>query len=332
MRILIAVLLSLVSQACLAISPDEIIANNTHAVVYLEVTDSSGGVVDHGTGFIVSHDGYIITVAHLKVTPTQQMWAIIGQKSGVRFQLSFRETDEASDMALWQLPQSASCRYAVILSTAPVKVLDRVLALGFPANEGLTPSRINITNLSSASHGFYKADGFLRPGNSGGPVFNESGQVIAIVQGGTLPGTDFNDLVPIAPAITLIKKRGVRAGIDKAVSFDFSCYASCPAKSNGVESWAVEGPWSAHTGWLPGGHNQGDECKGLIARDLATNSDSEIILSPGSGKRCSEDGNVGMCEEIKEGVVVQYMYFCKGTIRSGPTYVDKPSPACGLWN
>lgn len=331
MRIFFAVILSLFVQAAIAASPNEIIANNTHAIVYIEVTDNAGGVLDHGTGFIVSHDGYIVTAAHIKVDPTQRMWAVVGQKVGVRFPLSFRDADDASDVALWQLPQSAACRHAATLSTSPINVLDRVLALGFPNNDGLTPSRINISNLTSP-RGFYKSDGFLRPGNSGGPVFNENGQVVAIVQGGTLPGTDNNDLIPIAPAVSLIKKRGVQAGIDKPVEFDLSCYASCPAKSNGVEKWAIEKPWSAHTGWLPGGHNQSDECKGLIARDVALDPDSEIALAPSASPRCSDNPNVGMCEDVKEGIVVQYMYFCKGTFRSGPTYISKPSPVCGLWN
>ena len=331
MRYLLATISCLFVHASWAISPAEIVVQNTRAVVYLEVTDGSAGVVYHGTGFVVSHDGYVITVAHLKVPTGHRIWATIGQKAGIRFPLSFRDVDEGSDVALWQLPQSAACRYAVALSSKPVKIFDRVVALGFPRNDGLTPSALNISNTMTA-RGFYKSDGFLQPGNSGGPVFNEDGLVVALVEGGGIPGTANNDLVPIAPAINLIRKHGVQAGIDKPISFERSCYSFCRIKANGVEKWGIERPWSAHTGWLPGGHNQGDECKALMARDLAANPDARIKLDAGEGRRCKENPNAGMCEDVKAGIVVQYMYFCKGVFRSEPTYFSKQTPACGIWN
>src|SRR3954447_11245393 len=86
-----------------AVTASDIIANNTRAVVYLEVTDAAGGSLDTGTGFIVSHDGYVVTVAHLKADPTQKMWATIAQRAGTRYPLQLRESDDAADVALWQL-------------------------------------------------------------------------------------------------------------------------------------------------------------------------------------------------------------------------------------
>jgi hypothetical protein len=320
----------LLLRSALAVTPEEIIANNTRAIVYLQVEDSSGGVLDTGTGFIVSHDGYVVTAAHIKADPTQKMWAVIGQRQGTRFQLAFRDSDELSDLALWQLPQSASCRYAVTLGVTPVKVLDRLLVIGFPGNDGLTPARVGISNLSS-QRGFYKADGFLRPGNSGAPAFNEAGQVVAVVQGGTLPGTENNDLVPIAPAIALLRKRGVNAGIGSPVPFDLACYASCRSPSHDVEKWTVERPWGpVNTGWVSGGHTRRGECDKLIAAELAANPGAKIDLLPGEGT----PQTTGMWEASQKDVFghVDYMYFCKGTFRSGPVYIEKQSAACGLWN
>lgn len=330
MRLMVLTLSVLLGDVAFAVTPDQIVANNTRAIVYLQVEDNGGGILDRGTGFVVSHDGYIVTAAHLKVDATQKMFAVIGQREGTRYSLAFREANESADVALWQLPQSASCRYTVTLGTSPVRVLDRVLAMGFPGNEGLTPSRIGINNLTS-QRGFYKADGYLRTGNSGGPVFNEAGQVVAIVQGGTLPGTENNDLIPIALAIDLIKKRGVQASIDAPVPFDSSCYASCRAPAHGVEKWTIEKTWGpVDSGWLSGGHNRGDECNKLIAAALAANSGAQIDLLPGEGS----PNTTGMWEESKKDVFghVEYKYYCKGTFRSGPIYVEKQSPECGLWN
>jgi hypothetical protein len=40
-----------------AMTSQEIVTQNTRAVVFLEVHDENGGVTETGSGFIVSHDG-----------------------------------------------------------------------------------------------------------------------------------------------------------------------------------------------------------------------------------------------------------------------------------
>ncbi|HVW54135.1 MAG TPA: serine protease [Rhizobiaceae bacterium] len=304
-----------------ATPPTEIVANNTRAIVYLQVEDANGGVLDRGTGFIVSHDGYIVTAAHLKVEPNQKMWAVIGQREGIRFPLQFREADEDSDTAIWQLPQSASCRYAATLSDKRAKVMDKALVIGFPGKEGLTPAAVDIENTASQL-GFYKANGYLEPGDSGAPVFNEAGKVIALVEGGRLPGTNNNDLVPISAAISLLKKRGAEIGIDAPIPFESSCYASCANPANGIAGWTTQMNWAKDTGWLPGGNNYTKACNALMAGIAAAQPGSQVELSP-----CTQT----FCEDNKHGPTVLYKYHCKGLIRSGPIYATKQSPACGLW-
>ncbi|MGE4045291.1 MAG: serine protease [Acetobacteraceae bacterium] len=314
----------LLSAEVYAASPKAIIDSNTPAIVYLEVTDDKGSFMDSGTGFIVSRDGYIVTVAHVKPAPGQKLWAVIGQREGTRYPLSFRDADESLDVALWQLPQAAVCRAAVTISSKSVNVLDRVLVLGFPEKDGLTPSGVGINNTSTPEHGFYKADGFLRPGNSGGPAFNEAGQVVAIVQGGTMPGTSNNDLIPISLAINLIKKRGVQAGIDTALPYENSCFSLCRHSSHGIERWGTQKDWGpVNSGWLDGGHNPADECNKLVAAALAGKPDAQIEFLPGER---------GQWQESKKDVFghVEYRYSCKGIFRADPVYGEKQSPACPL--
>jgi len=219
-----------------AASKKEIQDNNTQAIVYLEITDKeTGQVVDSGSGALVSHDGYVITVNHLKASPNQTMWGVVGERFGTRFPLDFREADAGNDVALWQFPQSQTCRSAVTLTKKSVEVHESVLAIGFPSNHGLTPANSSITNLQS-ERGFYRVDGQLESGFSGGPVFNEEGKVIGLVQGGKLPGTQNNDIVPISLAITLISKRNVLAGIESEIPFKESCYVRCRNPSPDVEA------------------------------------------------------------------------------------------------
>lgn len=327
---LIVLILTFVTFSLHAASPQEILRRNSRAIVYLQVEDNNGQVLNRGSGFIVSQDGYIVTVAHLKVEPTQRMRAVIGQRDGTFYTLQFRAADDSSDIALWQLPQSTVCRHSITISTSHPKVMDRLLVIGFPGNDGLTPAAVNINNLTSAL-GFYKADGELRPGNSGAPAFNESGNVVAIVEGGAIAGAQNNDLIPIAPAVALLKKRGVQANIDQTVPFDEACYASCRHVSHGIERWEREAPWGPkNTGWLGGGNNRTDQCNSIIAAEKASDPAVEIELLPGEGI----ENLTGMWEKSKIDVFgrVEYKYFCKGTIRSNPVYVEKQSSACGLWN
>lgn len=179
---------------------------------------------------------------------------------------------------------------------------------------------MGINNLSTPEHGFYKADGYLRPGNSGGPAFDEAGQVVAIVQGGTMPGTDNNDLIPIALAVSLIKKRNVQAGIDAGVPYEDSCYSACPDVSHGTIGWKSEKPWGPVN---IGHHNQTDECTKLIAAALAGQPNAQIEFLP---------DKQGKWEDHKKDVLghVEYIFYCKGILRSGPIYATKQSPACPL--
>jgi S1-C subfamily serine protease len=146
---------------------NSITAANTGAVVYIQIEDSKGEHVGSGTGFIVSSDGYVVTVEHLKVEADQRIWAVIGQRYGTRLPLAYREKDEENDVALWQLPQSNSCRQSVILSNAAVQSYpEPALVLGFPGTQGLTPIPLSILN-RSPEHDFYKTDGYLDHGDSG---------------------------------------------------------------------------------------------------------------------------------------------------------------------
>jgi hypothetical protein len=327
--LLVSTLLLLTSStALLAGSPVEIMNDNTRAVVYLEIDDGQGQFIDSGTGFVVSSDGYVVTAAHIKVDPGQTLYGVVGQRQGTKFALEPRESDAGSDVAVWQLPQASTCRQSVIISTKSAQVLDRAVVLGFPGRDGLTPAPVNIQNLHGDG-GMYKSDGFLREGYSGGPVFNEDGQVIAIVSGGSSVGGGNNNLVPIALAVDLLKKRGVAFAAGAPIPFEDRCYATCRAREHGIEKWTSEISWEANSGELSGGHTQIGECDKLKAAALVGHPDSEINFLPGSGT----ENTTGMWEKSWKDFVgnPHYVYYCKGVLRSGAVYRLKQSPACGLW-
>lgn len=326
--ILAVALLGVECANAFATSPKEILESNTRAIVFIQIENADGGFVNSGTGFIVSQDGFILTAAHLKADPVQRAYATIGQRDGTRYKIELREADDGTDTALWKLPQSPNCRQSVVLTKKPVRVLDRAVALGFPERDGLTPAAFSINNLNGA-YGFFKADGLLRHGHSGGPVFNEDGRVIAFVEGGVIAGAEANDLVPIAPAISLLTKYGVEFSLENAKEFARSCYASCRNSAHGVERWTTEVAWNDNSGWLSGGNNRQTQCTQLITGAQASSPGSIVELLPGEGS-----DRTGMWEESKKDIFghVEYKYFCQGKLKSGPIYKQLQSPACGLWN
>ncbi|KFC69248.1 hypothetical protein FG93_03294 [Bosea sp. LC85] len=204
--LLLAIACVSIHTAASAKSPHDILAESAEAIVFLEAQDTQGKVLITGTGFIVSRDGYVVTVAHNFSDGAAKLFAVIGARQGVRFQLDPREMNIEKDVAVWQLPQSSSCRHVIPLSATQPKVFDGVLAVGFPGDAGLTPNPLSIQNPSTRT-GLIRGNGLLQPGYSGGPVLNESGEATGIVQGGTIAGAQANDFVPIAVALDLIRRR-----------------------------------------------------------------------------------------------------------------------------
>lgn len=309
----------------IAKTPSAIQEDNARSIIFVQKVDEHGAELMSGTGVIVSHDGYMITANHLAPTqPGEQLIATIGQKVGTRYPLEFRDSDAQRDLALFQLPQSSSCRATSVLSDKPLDESQHLVALGFPGERGLSHANVNITNKHTPL-GFYASDGQLEEGYSGGPVFNEAAEIIGIVQGGTISGARSNDIVPIAAAVAMIKKLGVAASIGNSIPFDNSCYASCRAPEHGIERWGHEENWTSHSGRMNGGNNQTDMCNGMIAAKLAASPPgSRIDLDPGPS---------GMWETSDKDILghVTYVYYCKGMLRSSPIYKEMRSPACQLW-
>lgn len=330
--LLFAALASLMMSVALAKTPQEILADATRAIVHLEAQNVNGEFLISGTGFIVSRDGYIVTVAHNFPDGAAKLFAVIGARQGVRFELEPREINAERDVSVWQLPQSPSCRQVVPLSTSLPKVFDRVVALGFPGDVGLTPATLSVQNLSTPL-GFVRGDGLLQPGYSGGPILNENGEAVGIVQGGTIAGAQANDFIPIVVALDLIRKRTAAVEPGKIEPYALSCYSKCRNQSHGVERWGTVRPWPgsaspdgrAWSGRLNGGHGRKQVCDGLVAAYLAQNPGSQIEI-PQDDEHMNEESSKNIIRHV------EYRYWCKGTERRDPIYNMRQSDACALWD
>lgn len=131
----------------------------------------------NGTGFVVSEQGHILTCAHVLVGDRFQVISEHGDRRSVEI----LGKDETCDLAIL---------YADALSEPPLTFADpatiaegqTVYALGHPLGLDFTLSRGIISNRRRVRSGvsLLQTDVSLNPGNSGGPLVNEQGEVIGV--------------------------------------------------------------------------------------------------------------------------------------------------------
>lgn len=147
----------------------------------------AGGYVqaNAGTGFLISEDGYLLTNAHV-VADAEEIRVELSDGRQLQARLVKMER-EASDLALLKI--EAAGLHAVVLGDSDAAAVgDWVCTIGNPLGElsfSLTtgylsagPRRIDT---GSATLTMLQTNAAFNKGNSGGPLFNEAGKVIAMV-------------------------------------------------------------------------------------------------------------------------------------------------------
>lgn len=136
----------------------------------------------HGTGFLADTlDGVVLTNAHVvEAAEGDEISAVIDSLTRVRAQVLAR--DPEADIAVLRLHQDyVTGRFRVPLQhpvdKAPVVAGERLVAMGYPLNQGLT---ITSGIASSIRAGAIISDVNINPGNSGGPLINVDGEAVAI--------------------------------------------------------------------------------------------------------------------------------------------------------
>jgi S1-C subfamily serine protease len=221
--VLLSILLFLVS-SCTTTNQ----LNNSSSPLEIKTGDTATG-----TGFLFSSSDYVITSYHV----------VHGSKSisvrftnGEQIDASIAVKDTNNDIAILKLSKSPTSRQNIITlgDSSSVKTGDRVFTYGFPLVDllGHQEPRYSegfVNSLSGMSNDprLFQVSIPIQPGNSGGPVFNEKGELIGIatssidsvqtqkVFGATPQNVNFaikssyiNSLLPNLPD-TFIKQRGI---------------------------------------------------------------------------------------------------------------------------
>ena len=134
-----------------------------------------------GSGFFISEDGYLITnnhvVDHAKTVE-------IAMEDGKRYPARVAGTDPKTDLALLKVEGPSAFPFVRFAEAAP-RVGDWVLAMGNPFGLGGTVTA-GIVSANGRDIGagpyddFIQIDAPINKGNSGGPTFNQKGEVVGV--------------------------------------------------------------------------------------------------------------------------------------------------------
>ncbi|MBL1173749.1 trypsin-like peptidase domain-containing protein [Pantanalinema sp. GBBB05] len=129
-----------------------------------------------GSGSIVSTDGLVITNNHV-IRGSQNGYVFVRTTAGTRYPGRVIATDVRKDLALIQLDTQETLP-AVRLASRSVQPGDSVYAIGSPYGR---PGVMTTGSFSRVrENGDLQSQVILRPGNSGGPLLNNQGEMVGV--------------------------------------------------------------------------------------------------------------------------------------------------------
>jgi S1-C subfamily serine protease len=153
-----------------------------------------------GSAFLVSGNGYLISAAH--VVGTEQFvkvrWADGFETTG-----EVLRRDNRRDVAL--IKTDADRHLPLAMRPEVPAVGEQVYAVGAPvALQGTVTRGIVSADRSMSGFNFIQSDAAVNPGNSGGPLLNERGEVIGIADLSNRANPGINFFVPIGDALLFL--------------------------------------------------------------------------------------------------------------------------------
>lgn len=141
-----------------------------------------------GSGTIVSPDGYIITNKHV-IEDAGKEDVKVKLYNGKIYRCFIESQNSRLDLALLKINADVrNLSYLTFEDVKNIKVGDRVYAVGNPLGEKLTEFTVTSGIISGfrreGNIDYVQTDAALNPGNSGGPLVNNAGNIVGIVSMG----------------------------------------------------------------------------------------------------------------------------------------------------
>jgi putative serine protease PepD len=164
----------------------QIYQRDSSGVVAIKAVTAEGE--DSGTGIVLNGEGLILTNDHV-VAGASSIVAGPGKSSSVTRTATLVGEEANEDLALIKIdPSGLGLKPLNLVSSSSLQVGDPVYAIGNPygLNETLTRGIVSALGREIAApngskiEGAIQTDAALNPGNSGGPLLNEQGEVIGV--------------------------------------------------------------------------------------------------------------------------------------------------------
>jgi len=137
-----------------------------------------------GSGVIISSDGYIITNHHVIETAEDIQ---ITTNNNQSYDAKIIGSDEQNDIALLKIKTNDELPYAVFGDSDTTQIGEWVLAVGNPFNltstvtAGIISAKSrNLDPTGRTTQSYIQTDAAVNPGNSGGALINDKGELIGI--------------------------------------------------------------------------------------------------------------------------------------------------------
>jgi len=147
-------------------------------------SSSSSDIASSGSGFFINNKGYFVTNNHVVKGCKQSK--ITFKEEEVDAELI--ATDETLDLALLRV--KVKPKDYLNISDEPPEKMQKVFVAGYPFGKGLSDDLKFTQGIISAVKGFadnsnqIQLDAAINAGNSGGPIVNEDGDLVAVAVSG----------------------------------------------------------------------------------------------------------------------------------------------------
>ena len=162
----------------------------TTEVTYTNFFGMTSSSAVTGSGFIVTSDGYILTNYHvIEDAYTGNLDVSVMLYDGTTYTAAIVGTEPDNDIAVLKI-EADGLNAAELADSDELLVGDKVYAVGNPLGElefSMTTGyvsakdRVIATGQGSDAISMFQFDAAVNSGNSGGPVYNELGQVVGVV-------------------------------------------------------------------------------------------------------------------------------------------------------
>lgn len=142
-----------------------------------------------GSGFILSEDGYILTNYHVVEYAYEDNLPVnVVLYDGSSYEARIVGREEVNDLAVLKI-EASGLQPAVLGNSDELQVGDEIYVVGNPLGElefSMSTGHVSALNRSITTEGaedipMFQLDAAVNHGNSGGPVYNNRGEVVGIV-------------------------------------------------------------------------------------------------------------------------------------------------------